>query len=638
MQYRREVDGLRAVAILPVLFFHADLLSIHGGFLGVDVFFVISGYLITSILLDEIKKDRFSIVRFYERRARRIMPALSLVLIFSTLGALIFLPPQPMKEFSQSLVSVMAFASNIYFYLTSGYFSPNAEDLLLLHTWSLAIEEQFYIFFPLLLLLLKANKKLLQGSIFIIFLASLAYSIYLTNRDPSASFYLLPTRAWELLMGSIVAMYYVKAERLAGSVKELLSAVGLVALLGSYYLIDHSFSHPGWPTVIPVAATAIIIAFSNGTLVARLLSFRPFVYIGLISYSLYLWHQPLFALLRQKSIGTPEPALYVMAMAVVFAVSALSYRYVESPFRNRSRVSRKVIFTASAAAIVFFSSVGLVGHISSGLQARYAKDFELASVEHSPKRKGCHTSGQHYLSPEQACSYFDGKVTWATLGDSHMVELAYALAQELKTQQLGVKHLSFSACVPAYTFDIAMPGCSNWLKDSVAYLNAADEIEHVAVGFRYATLFPAPEIPHSKQPLGLGELNRAEVNEAYWQSLKSLIEALSEAGKQVYLIYPIPELPLDIKRGSFPFSIFHTTPWLNLGHASEFEQYAERNQFVLQRFEQLQSENVHKVKSFNVICPQGICPAEKDGRSLYFDDDHLSLYGAGLLAQELLRQ
>lgn len=636
MKYRPEVDGLRAVAILPVLFFHADLLSIHGGFLGVDVFFVISGYLITSILLGEIRDGSFSIIKFYERRARRIMPALSLVLLFSTLSALILLPPQPMKEFSQSLVSVMAFASNIYFYLTSGYFSPNAEDLLLLHTWSLAIEEQFYIFFPLLLLLLKSSQRLLWGAIFITFFASLAYSVYLTPLDPSASFYLLPSRAWELLMGAIVAIYYFRSDRVSTRWKELFSLLGLLALLTSYFVIDSSISHPSWPTFIPVLATALIIAFSRGTVVARVLSWPPLVYIGLISYSLYLWHQPIFALLRQKSVDVPDPLYYLISMSLVLIASVLSYQYVEQPFRHRAKISKRTIFTASFASIVLFSSIGLVGHMTSGIGSRYNHEFLLSDVEYSPKRKACHTSGSNYLKPDQACSYFNDRVTWATLGDSHMVELSYALAQQLDDKQLGLKHLSFSACVPAYTFDIPMPGCSSWLKESVAYLLEEKQIKHVVLGFRYASLFPTAEIPAAKLATEHDSMTREEINESYWESLNQLVEKLTLAGKQVYMVYPIPELPVHINKAAFPFTIFDSEPWLDLSHVSGRKQYAHHNKFILQRLDALKAENIHSVRSFDVLCKSDACPAQVQGRSLYFDDDHLSLYGAGILAKEVI--
>lgn len=200
MQYRKEIDGLRAVAVLPVIFFHGNLFGMTGGYVGVDIFFVISGYLITSILIEEIENNRFSILKFYERRARRILPALSAVLFFTTIAAFLLMPSSLLKSYSQSLVSVSTFLSNVFFYLTSGYFATASDEKPLLHTWSLAVEEQYYIFFPVLLsALFFIGKKRLALFILVLSIASLTFAQYLSFKQAvDANFYLIFSRAWEL--------------------------------------------------------------------------------------------------------------------------------------------------------------------------------------------------------------------------------------------------------------------------------------------------------------------------------------------------------------------------------------------------------------------------------------------------------
>lgn len=372
MHYRPEIDGLRALAVVPVLLFHAGLGGLDGGFAGVDVFFVISGFLITSIIHREIREGSFSIVSFYERRARRLAPALLLVCAVCIPFAVMWMLPQELNNFGKSLYAVNLFASNFLFWDQTGYFAPSTELMPLLHTWSLAVEEQFYVVFPLLLLALRRFStatvlKVVVASVVLSFAAAQVLAFV----DPAANFYLLPSRFWELGVGALLALGAVDRLPLAKGGRDVLAGLGFLAIIGSYILVEQSPAYPGWATVPVVVGTALVLAFARGdTLVGRLLSMRPLVAIGLISYSLYLWHQPVFAFARLRAIDAIPPAGYVALIALCVVLAVLSWRFVEQPFRQRARVGRGAVFgsTLAAGAVALVIGFGLDG--SDGLASR----------------------------------------------------------------------------------------------------------------------------------------------------------------------------------------------------------------------------------------------------------------------------
>jgi peptidoglycan/LPS O-acetylase OafA/YrhL len=360
MKYRPEIDGLRSLAVLPVIFFHGGLSVFSGGFVGVDVFFVISGYLITTIILSQINEGRFSLMTFYARRARRILPALFLVVLCTLPFAWLWMLPTEFKDFSQSIAAVSLFSSNFLFWMESGYFAAAAEQKPLLHTWSLAVEEQYYILFPLLLIALWRRSALTTTLLLgVIFVLSLAGSEWLYRVDPEANFYLLPTRAWELLMGSLCAILTLNR---GPQRNNALALIGLILILGSVFVYDKTTPFPSLWAVPPVLGTGLVLVFAtHGTWVARLLSMRGFVGIGLISYSAYLWHQPLFALARLRDPVEPSLSLMMGLAFVSLGLAYLSWRFVEQPARQIPWAAWKVM----CSTVVVSGAVLVLGAVLS---------------------------------------------------------------------------------------------------------------------------------------------------------------------------------------------------------------------------------------------------------------------------------
>ena len=378
MQYRQEIDGLRSLAVLPVILFHAGVTFFSGGYVGVDIFFVISGYLITRIILSELQLGQFSIANFYERRARRILPALYLVALTCIPFAWAWMTPAQLSDFFFSLAAVSTFSSNILFWIESGYFAPASELMPLLHTWSLAVEEQYYVLFPLLLIVAwRCGRRWLFYLLLVIGSGSLMLSQWGAIHHPSANFYLLPTRLWELLLGSLLAFHSTKPAPVPGHrghpsmLNQCLGAFGLGLILYAIFYFDDQTPFPSLYTLVPTLGTALILLFASGdTLVGKLLSRKLLVGIGLISYSAYLWHQPLFAFARIRSIEEPGPSLLSLLGLTSLALAFLSWRYVEQPFRDRKKFSRRKLFSIAGIATAAIITTGMLGYQHNGFPER----------------------------------------------------------------------------------------------------------------------------------------------------------------------------------------------------------------------------------------------------------------------------
>jgi peptidoglycan/LPS O-acetylase OafA/YrhL len=373
MIYRKEIDGLRAIAVVPVILFHAGFEWMRGGYIGVDIFFVISGYLITSILLKEQQQGTFSIVNFYERRARRILPALFIVLLVCLPFAWFWLLPHELKAFGKSMIAVVTFVSNLLFWLETDYFTADRELIPLLHTWSLAVEEQFYIIFPLFLAFFSRKNTLLMVTIVaLIALFSLGMTEWGWRYFAEGNFYLIPFRAWELMIGALTAFYLFYKPQPQGMICQLGSVLGLALIVLAIFFLDKSIPFPSLYALVPTLGTALIILFANdNTWVNKLLSLKLFVMIGLVSYSAYLWHQPLFVFARAYYMEMPNASIMAVLSLVSVLLGYISWRYIEAPFRDKRRFSQRQIFVASLLVGVVFVLIGAALVLSDGAMYRF---------------------------------------------------------------------------------------------------------------------------------------------------------------------------------------------------------------------------------------------------------------------------
>jgi peptidoglycan/LPS O-acetylase OafA/YrhL len=379
MLYRKEIDGLRAIAVLAVIFFHAHFSFVSGGFVGVDIFFVISGYLITQIIVTQIQAGTLSLTQFYERRARRILPALfAMLLLCLPMAWLILVNPEDLKDFCKSLFAVSLSISNILFWKESGYFDSSTLLKPLLHTWSLAVEEQYYLLFPIFTLVVwKAGARYAVCLTLIIGVWSIVFAQWSSAHQPIFNFYWLPSRIWELLAGAIIPITFAAFPRLrpiarycSSVMAQTLGVLGITLVLSSIFMMNEQFPWPSVWTLIPVLGTVLILLFTSATsVVGRLLGARPLVVVGLISYSAYLWHQPLFAFARYQ-FDDLDVLFRLTLIAAALGLGWLSWKYIETPFRDKNRFSTKQIFVSVFVCIIFFASVGLTGYFRSGFLFR----------------------------------------------------------------------------------------------------------------------------------------------------------------------------------------------------------------------------------------------------------------------------
>jgi peptidoglycan/LPS O-acetylase OafA/YrhL len=456
LKYRPDVDGLRALAVLPVVLYHLKVRAITGGYVGVDIFFVISGYLITGLIYKEIQNENYSILRFYERRARRIFPALFVVCGVVALCALEFNLPMEVAAFKDSLIAATLFVSNIYFYITTDYFGPAADTLPLLHTWSLAVEEQFYIFFPLLLLFshrffLHAQKLVLV----ILFALSLAISAWLTSSNPPAAFYLIHSRTWELMIGALLAVGIVPVVK-HRAVAEGLGLAGIALIGFSVLRFNDQMAFPGFAALVPCVGAAFIIhsGADHRTYVARGLSLAPIRFVGLISYSLYLWHWPV-AVYTLSYWNPLTKVVKTIALAAIFILATLSWKFVEQPFRQRPyRMGSVGVLMASFAAAAFLVAAAFViGPVSNALWDVPVKAREILATTSGRKPitgKTCFLSSQRddlaLFDRESCLRWSELKPNYLLLGDSMADDLAAGLAENMP--EINLLQALSSGCKP----------------------------------------------------------------------------------------------------------------------------------------------------------------------------------------------
>jgi len=634
MKYRREIDGLRSIAVIPVILFHAGFTSFSGGYVGVDIFFVISGYLITSIIVGDLENGTFSITNFYVRRIRRILPVLVVVIIFTLPFAWAWMLPLQFEEFSRSLVFVSLFVSNYFFKREVGYFDSDSDYSPLLHTWSLAIEEQYYVIFPVFLLLAWRLGKNRVFSILIIFsILSLLFSEFGWRTSPNNNFYSTPARAWEILAGAISALLWINNSR---KPNDIVSGFGFSCIIFSIFYFDDNTPFPSIYTLIPVLGTSLIILYgTKGTLVAKLLSTKMLVGIGLISYSAYLWHQPLFAFARIRSLYEPDKWIFLTLVVATFSLAFLSWKFIEQPFR-KNRVTffqpkLRVFSTSSlfASGIIIFGIYSQTPDVSGKRFDLTSSQIEYISTSNSsPKRNACHTSGWEYLEPSLACSYFSKNVRIAVLGDSHSVELAYALAIALEPEGIGVQQLTFSSCFPTYETETFSNACAEWTQEAIRWILENDDITDVVMSYRiHAALNGNHERIYPELPGENSDAYRFEII----SSLEKILFDLSQT-KNVIYVAQAPEVAATFEKLVYWTPSNQTDQLIGISR----EWWSKRTQFFDENMRNMVASMAPIVDISTVLCDGEYCYAGSNGISYYFDDDHLSIEGALMVVEEIL--
>ncbi|RCW76542.1 peptidoglycan/LPS O-acetylase OafA/YrhL [Pseudorhodoferax soli] len=587
--------------------------------------------------MTELAEGRFNLIAFYERRARRILPALFLVLAASAPLAWWLLSPRDLKDFSQGLVAIVFSVSNVLFWLKSDYFSRAAEYNALLHTWSLGVEEQFYIFFPLILAFFwSVSRRSLVYCLAAAALGSLLLAQYWLLRDPMGAFFLLPFRAWELLGGALAALTAHKWREAFSSRwgREVLTMVGMLLLLGAVTLFRRTTPFPGGWALVPVCGTLLIILFADRhTLVGSVLCAKPVVWVGLVSYSAYLWHVPIFSLTRYAGTGEPHVTVMLFLCFATILLAWATWRFVEVPFRSKSFVQSSGIFKFAGAGFVLFFVFGFAGHLSGGFERLKLTDEHrkvLATAASSPMRKKCHAEGADFGPVGDACKYHGGLAQTAVFGDSHAVELAYALADALRAKDLAIAHFSFSGCVPALGRSLTgeLVHCSVWTKQAVDYIASQQEITNVVVSYRiHAALFGDHEGIYPAIPDAVGESERA----LRWKSYVAALQVFLDHGKNVVLVLQAPELPKRIDE-----MIMRSREPLAVVSGISREWWDLRTRYVREHLSDIPAA-VKIVDPTALFCDALRCVAADDGQAFYFDDDHPSVAGARVIATEVVR-
>lgn len=641
--YRPDVDGLRAIAVLPVVLYHAGLGAFSGGYVGVDVFFVISGFLITSMIHGEVREKRFSIVRFYERRVRRIFPAFFAMVFACCALAWWVLPVADMRAFGESVAASTLFSSNVLFWLQAGYFDDAAHMKPLLHTWSLAVEEQFYIAFPLFLVLIeKIAPRRVALAVVAVLIASFAACVVVTARDAGTAFYIAPLRAWELMIGAALAVGAIPRVT-SGLARELMSVAGLAMVLGAVCLFSGDTAFPGFAAAVPCVGAALVIhagvsdaeardGFAQ-PLGARILALAPVVFVGKISYSLYLWHWPLLVFSTFWNVG-PEPLDATQTGSIVlaaFCAAVFSWRFIEQPFRARAEgrrspllAARASLFAAAAVAMLLATGFGAATAIADGWPSRVGEDarrLDRARHDRSPDRARCHADDKNQIPWEKKCRYGAPAPVAPTLalwGDSFAPELGVELGNVAAPKNVALVFSSYSACPPAIGVEeIArkMPLCAQHNEMMLASLQAAASIRTVILNARYDA-YVRPE--NAAKKFGLGP--------AYLAGLDRLARALRDAGKRVVVVYPTPEPPAHVPTLLARYA--HVGRDVHEPHIDR-ARFDSQNAATTAVLDKLVADGVAAAaRPHEALCDEARCKLMEGDAVLYFDDAHLSLAGA----------
>ena len=673
IKYRPDIDGLRAIAVLSVIVYHAKIslnnsYILNGGFLGVDIFFVISGYLISSIIFKEIKeKKNFSFLNFYERRVRRIFPVLFVVLLFTFFLGFLFLEPIFFVNLSNSIISSLLFFSNIFFYITGiEYDAPSSLNIPLLHTWSLSIEEQFYIIFPILLLTinnLQKNKYFIIISIIIISILS-AEVVGRYNQD--LNFYILSSRVWELMCGVLCALIKINGykEKISKKNYEIIHIIAFILIFSSLLLFSDQNRNPSLITLIPILGTMLIILFDkNDTFISKFLTLKILVFIGLISYSLYLWHYPFFAFSRIIFENNhPNINLIKFAIPVIIIIfSILTYFFIEKPFRNKNFIPKKKFFLVITLFFIFILILNLTAIKNNGFTNR------LPKILH--QNLGLHDRGklidENGICDERLNNFCDfGKINnprIILLGDSQMAAIEYQLKKKALKNNFSFSSITKMSCIYMPNFNrldtktnSTDSECSSSTQKIRKNFLEKNENSIIILGGRYTMYLSGSKFDNkeggieSTLPWSWRFVHK-DKEFSPEEGIKNSILELAKKNK-VIILYPIPEVGWHVPQKIFLNSrLNYLKFWQNKSDeeltrtekiTTSFKVYLERNKRVFDLFDDISGKNIYRIYPHQIFCNRSDnrCLTHDKNNVYYYDYNHLSSHGSKLLSDQIIKK
>ena len=623
--FRQDIQGLRAVSVLLVILFHSGITGFDAGYLGVDIFFVISGYWMTMLIMRDLEQGTFRFRDFYARRIRRILPALYFSLLLTLVIAWFVLWPQDFRDFMKVLGStVLLFSNNVLWILGDGYFAPEMEYQPLLHMWSLSVEEQFYLFFPLFLFLTGFLWKKLRYSLAILAaVTSFSWAIWFfsTSADgPSYVFYQLPGRIWEFAVGGMAAWWVMREK----PIFSWLGHLGVVMILLVLVMHKPTDQGPGIGMLLVVVGAAFLLlpGTATGRLTpAQLLALPILVWIGGISFSLYLVHQPILAFARH--FGEINPLiLLLLSLGLGLPLAGMMKKYIEDPFRNPVRVTRNRLIAVMGVSTLLLVGVAIYAVENKGLPDRFdALTTQITETAWgSPLRKKCHD-----VDPGEACIHFgDIKPSWVILGDSHVPALAYALGERLQKDNQSVLHLSVSGCGLADERD----RCRTWYAKAVERILEDEKLKHVVLSSRFAAQMYGnhkdiwPEVPR---------LQSDKIRERVKKEYADTIDQFISAGKQVVWVQQAPEVGLNLS-AAMREAVANNGESISVSR----DWWEKRTEGFKEYYETLRE--VIFIDPASLLCDDQNCYAVKGGVTQYRDRDHISLSAARNIVVEMERQ
>jgi peptidoglycan/LPS O-acetylase OafA/YrhL len=631
--YRPDIDGLRALAVIAVILFHNGIPGFAGGYVGVDIFFVISGYLITQLLeASREESARRTLSAFYLRRMRRILPALLATCLVTAIVGVVLFTPDELVNVGKYLAATPVLLSNVATWAErSGYFAPDVRQLPLGHLWSISVEEQFYLLYPLLLIAITRYRLPYRHlTLALLAAASLALCVWASHHKPMANYFFAPTRAWELLLGAMLAIG--ETPRIGhGIAAEALAVASLLGIAFAVHLYTADTPYPGTAAMLPCLATAALLSTGSSprpALVNRILSWPPLVFIGLISYSLYLWHQPLLAFLNYYSIAPPTSAATAVPLAATLLVAAASWRFIERPVRSRALM-------ASTRALLVGAGVGSAGILLAGLVLRNSDGFPqrfppearglIVSINGTPDLVRCiEQVPLEQVRAGRVCRYGSGDSSPKVLvwGDSHAMSLMPAVKALAKAHGMQTYFVAKYNCLPVFApsspirLDAATDryGCATF---NAAVVEAITRLqpELVILDGAWDTEEPPPHVPDAAA------------------GIEQTVSRIGDHSRSICVVFAVPKLKYAVSHALLVARRRHIPDdFLRLSRADALAQHRDMEHDVRTIAEH---SGLKVVDPKDALCPADSCLYKADDRSLYFDDSHLSAYGALYVARTL---